>query len=596
MRAQEPHPFPPPLPNEIVMRETLHLPYPPDQLWFNLTDSDLFNRLLRLPSLRTYLDRDGDLNLPSAEMRVAGLRLSRQSDPLVEWEAPRWFFRRREFSNSPWKSIVSLQTVVEVSGGSEATYEMRFLPQWWFKPLFGFGAFYIRSRIKRFLSEVVGGAAHLQSIREVPQPRRSIDYTSVAASLADYEPDSSALSLLLEWLAAAEERDLARIKPLRLAREFGIDYRALLRILLAGNRAGLFDLNWELVCPSCRGVASRSLGLAGVKPGYHCDACRLDLRANFDEAIEVTFAPSPSLCRAEQRDYCYGFPARAPHVLVQMTLEAGERRRLDGAPEGGYFVWTLPQQFREELFVGGSGVITITDGGLEFSGSQQAGLEVRNDTSQRTMFQLQEKLRLAECLTAARLTALQDFRELSAAQLLAPDIQLGIRNLTILFTDLKGSTEMYSRVGDVEAFDRVRQHFEALFEVIRSHQGGVVKTIGDSVMAVFAEPANAARAAVEMRERISATGLILKVGIHSGPCIAITQNELLDYFGATVNLAARIEALSGGEVIFSRAFFDSSGVAAALGERGGEMRWEDAALKGILAPVRIGRWIPDLSG
>jgi class 3 adenylate cyclase len=51
--------------------------------------------------------------------------------------------------------------------------------------------------------------------------------------------------------------------------------------------------------------------------------------------------------------------------------------------------------------------------------------------------------------------------------------------------------------------------------------------------------------------------LTLKGGIHTGPCIAVTLNDRLDYFGTTVNLAARLEGLSTGEdVIISRALYD----------------------------------------
>src|SRR5258705_2774172 len=55
--------------------------------------------------------------------------------------------------------------------------------------------------------------------------------------------------------------------------------------------------------------------------------------------------------------------------------------------------------------------------------------------------------------------------------------------------------------------------------------------------------------------------LTLKAGIHTGPCIAVTLNERLDYFGSTVNMAARLESLSSGDdVVISRALYDDPGV------------------------------------
>lgn len=68
---------------------------------------------------------------------------------------------------------------------------------------------------------------------------------------------------------------------------------------------------------------------------------------------------------------------------------------------------------------------------------------------------------------------------------------IGIRDLTLLFTDLKGSTELYDRIGDLNAYSQVQRHFERLLDVTVRHNGAVVKTIGDAVMAAFATPADA---------------------------------------------------------------------------------------------------------
>ena len=102
-------------------------------------------------------------------------------------------------------------------------------------------------------------------------------------------------------------------------------------------------------------------------------------------------------------------------------------------------------------------------------------------------------------LTAKRMLSNQTFRDVFKADNLNIDQRLKITSLTFLFTDLKGSTALYERVGDLAAFDLVRAHFHALLEIISSEKGAVVKTIGDAVMATFVSPEHALAAGLRMR-------------------------------------------------------------------------------------------------
>jgi adenylate cyclase len=131
--------------------------------------------------------------------------------------------------------------------------------------------------------------------------------------------------------------------------------------------------------------------------------------------------------------------------------------------------------------------------------------------------------------------------------------------LTVLFTDLRDSTSFYQEIGDAPAFGRVMDHFAVVQEAIAEEDGALVKTIGDAVMAVFRRPASALRAILDAQQRLAAPlgrepAFYLKAGMHHGPCIAVTMNDRLDYFGSVVNIAARLERLSSGEdVIISEA-------------------------------------------
>ena len=168
---------------------------------------------------------------------------------------------------------------------------------------------------------------------------------------------------------------------------------------------------------------------------------------------------------------------------------------------------------------------------------------------------------MRDALTAHRVTTMQAFRDLFAAEALRPGDEAAISNVTLMFTDLKGSTELYERVGDAAAFRLVRQHFAFLARVVRANNGAIVKTLGDAIMAAFADPADAVRAAQAIQEEVTefneASGgedIVIKLGLHGGPCIAVELNDRLDYFGSTVNMAARLQGESvGSDIVLSEA-------------------------------------------
>ncbi len=197
--------------------------------------------------------------------------------------------------------------------------------------------------------------------------------------------------------------------------------------------------------------------------------------------------------------------------------------------------------------------------------------------------------------TAKHLLSNQTFRDVYRTDTLAIDQRLAISNLTILFTDLKSSTELYERVGDLVAYDLVQKHFRVLADVVRAEGGAVVKTIGDAIMATFPTPDRGLGAALGMRDAMTrfngetaADDLLIKIGIHAGPCLAVMLNERLDYFGSTVNIAARVQGLAGAQgVLTTDPVVAHAGVQAILAARGLEAAPQRAQLKGIADEVTV---------
>jgi len=193
-------------------------------------------------------------------------------------------------------------------------------------------------------------------------------------------------------------------------------------------------------------------------------------------------------------------------------------------------------------------------------------------------------------LTAKRLLTNQTFRDIHRTDALEVNQRLKITSLTFLFTDLKGSTELYERVGDLAAYDLVRAHFGILNEIVAAESGAVVKTIGDAVMATFPTPDRAMAAALKMREALKdlKDELLLKIGIHEGPCLAVSLNDRQDYFGRTVNIASRVQGLATSRSIFAtRRVVTDSEASKLLQSNGIAATPEKRSLRGIAKQVEI---------
>ena len=301
--------------------------------------------------------------------------------------------------------------------------------------------------------------------------------------------------------------------------------------------------------------------------------------------------PAPTVRPLGIGGYCLSGPMATPHVMVQLLLAPGERRSVDvDLPAGSYRLRTLHP---------GGFVDLEHDGRAPFPGLRvtAAGVEASepgvfaNDAGFELAALIEDRTWTREALTAPEVISLQAFRDLFAAATLRPGDEAGVSQVALLFSDLQGSTALYERVGDSVAYNMVRDHFALLAGIVRDHDGAVVKTIGDAVMASFGDPADAVRAALAMQAAIADHDLVLKLGVHVGPSVVVTLNDRLDYFGSTVNMAARLQGQSaGGDIVLSRAVADDPAVRPLLDAIA--RRDESVPLKGFDLPVPFVRLTP----
>jgi len=427
-------------------------------------------------------------------------------------------------------------------------------------------------------------------------------------------------------------------------------------LFLHATKAGLFEMEWHLVCGSCGHLVESLKSMAHLHAHYVCDSCNAENEADLDNYIQVAFTILPQLreiafhqpdsLSVEDLYFKYHLcksvgPVLDGQKLIDLLtdftrhlsyLEPGEKKtlelnlsqgqmRISDLITGALLLLFISDQLSPEkqalplkLVAGKFEMadrplfpLTTTTDYFTFKIKQtdqlpggKAILEVENLMDKKGSVWIMQfppdfapaPIEYEAFLSGKRLLSHQTFRDLYRFEVIKSAEGIAVKDLTYLFTDLKGSTELYDLIGDPQAFYLVMQHFDTLVRVVAAHSGAIVKTIGDAIMATFITPVEAVAAAIDMLREIEAFNrgisqqLILKIGIHKGHSIAVTLNDRLDYFGQTVNIASRVQGLAGAnEIYISRDIHDYPGVTAVLAEC--DTASERVVVKGVSETIEV---------
>jgi len=528
------------------------------------------------------------------------------------------------------------------------------------------------------------------------------------------------ISKLENSIRAADDEDLFRVSPLQWASQKSVDEYEAVDLFLHGAKAGLFYMEWSVICPCCGQITQSLRDLHSVESESTCKLCFRKDKPNLDDAVQITFTLSaavrllrfhhPENLSLEEYTFRYRFEpttsmvggflpfkdafqsgkrhfsAFAPgeKITVETEVGVGALASLDLFGQQSFGLVASGEPRAEALRI----AVKLTDSGFEvplpamqpgeFSarGEEFAGtfypilpgkiiLEFEHSASARAALlvafypipigggpvtspsdlglppeilsfvnaiisgetdiemppglppeivgmieAITEKVKAgggfdpqmapfhqfsSPRLTARRLFASQTFHDLFRAEVFQDAEGFGIKDVTILFTDLKSSTQLYQQIGDLNAYALVREHYGVLNTAILNQHGAIVKTIGDAIMANFNHPQEAVGAALEMLSGIRQLnqssrhgGLILKIGIHKGAAISVTLNNRIDYFGSTVNIASRVQGSAGGDEIFlTKEIYNSPGVVELLQKQGCQIESIQIQLRGVEEQVKI---------
>ena len=548
------------------------MPAPPQSVWPIVSDTHAFNRAIGLgPWTFTETPDPQGGSIREGSFKSLGRQITWDERPF-EWVDGQAFSVLRIFHNGPFLTVVTGLELEPTDNSTTLIHTIEAEPRsflWGIVTRYYFG-FHTRRQLDRVFGNF---AKHLKGETEsaLPQsapqlPRGRIDRVkNLQSSLADAGFGYPLAQRLVNHVSEAPDDHCQRIRPYSLADSWNEDRETVLRICLHATRLGLLELRWDVMCPLCLGAKGTVSSLAELRQQAHCSSCNIQFDSNFDRFVEVSFRPSEWIRQLEMGSYCVGGPGNTQHILVQQTLEPKSKTTLTVDLADGLYRLRGPQ-------IEGSALIEVKPG----NGSQELvqfslprtgispemiqvapctlrlALENAGDKSVQVIFERTEWPE--DSTTAAQVTALQDCRDLFSSEVLAPGEHFQVRYLTFMFTDLVASTAMYRERGDAPAYALVRDHFEVLKEQITKHHGAVVKTIGDAVMAVFQEPGDAIASGLDIHDPLQeGAGLLLKIGVHAGPCMVVNLDGRLDYFGTTVNTAVRLESHSGGGDVVVRA-------------------------------------------
>ena len=446
------------------------------------------------------------------------------------------------------------------------------------------------------------------------------------------------VSRLEALIRSDDDGALFRVNPFTFARERDLENDEAIDLFLHATAHGLFEMDWLLICPRCACAVESFARLRAVLRRFRCPECHNEYEAAMDDFIAIYFNVSPQISATRYQrpetldpfDYMFvfkgvreGYRANGqpyldsvrealrglgflePGATATFTFEAAEGTLFGGSSDtnAGFVLQVGSERSAEPQRLR----LTYLGSGYQPDRAAVARgpvvLEVENATPSRGVLGILQAspgeedafLRFDPYLTGKHLLTSQTFKSLFRSEVVGGAQGLAIRDIALLFTDIRGSTALYQRIGDLNAFQLVQQHFDLLRETTVRHGGAIVKTIGDAVMAAYPDAALAVRAALDMRGAIQRFNedqgerpVSLKIGIHHGAAIAVTLNDELDYFGQTVNIASRVQEMAdAAEIWITEAVWHYPGVQALLEPYPAESR--TAEFHGIEEPMTVVR-------
>ena len=505
------------------------LPFSAEMIWPAIADTAGMNRKLGLAPM-SFTTKEG---VRYGKQKMLGTELSWTELPW-EWRQNAWLTNERVYDNGLFK-IMGGRFAVEAMGVSQSRVELSFMPTYR-QPIISFIFNLILKRLLRQLMDVIEAAVvQLHKSHQIVRPE--ID--------------------LATWLSNAHEMERAKIAPKEVASLTSRSWQQIFREALTTKNLAM---RFEAVCPHCRGGKMNSPRLTDLPEKVFCDSCEIEFSINTQDSIEVSFRDNSISPNMIGMDFCSADVSHKPAIALQRR--GPEWREVLQLAPGVYSLKKKGESrslaFQvEELLPSEDLVIDDLSKPAQLAGIRKIGPRVTMLARQLpndSLVMLEQLSKVRGALFATEILAVPDLVDLMPAEALVTTFPIEMGERSVLFTDVVGSTDMYFNIGDTAAFHKVRKSFLLIGDIARKYNGTLVKTIGDATMYSFMSASDALSTAMAIQVANRTQDTKLRVTLHHGPCLSIGTRDGQDFFGDTINVCAKFQAVAGADqVAFDRA-------------------------------------------
>lgn len=576
--------------------KTWELASSPQELWPYVSNTQRLNHALGLPAVdyRTEMDPEHGLR-QLGSFRIAGLHLAWEEHPF-EWIECQRMGILREFTAGPFEWFLSTVTFEPTAnGGTRLTHRVRITP----RNLLGkivtvleadWKAFRNLDRVYRRMDRAILKQLTTREGSdpfEKPSHMAAIQIRRLDERLARVVDDGVAPGVankLRTTICTGSPQSLAQLHPLRLASEWDITPQMVVDACLVAASRGLLQLRWDILCPRCRAAATTVDRLAEIAAHTDCEACGVGFQSNVEDAIEMVFRVHPEIREVNEAKYCIAGPEHAPHVVAQVRLEPGERLTLAVDLIGGNYLIRGPRLPRTQpLRVRDTSAPAMLEQTLSHFGTSihvpvlrrgRQSITLTNDLLTLHVVRLERAISRDDVVTATAAASMPKFRELFPDQSFASSNPIATEQVTLLAMSINNMDSVYAQLGDLRAYTLSHELLNLAKNIISAHGGSVTRTMNAKLLAAFDRREQAVQAAVRIRDEWASRGpessspdhLQIGIGIHCGATLVTTENDRLDYFGATVRAVTALADQCGGGTLLTEVVSSDPAVEALLPE------------------------------